>query len=249
MTTEWSCDKSLAAAVIDLNAIRSFDSYKIGDIEALYESQGRPGVLLKQVVDDFDIFQQAYKESIEENKYRSCISEYRGDWGERKIHQDLDQSENPSERAKTCLQEFRDIQVPIKQRVLYCCYPTRRGTPASKAYASIESTLTSTTTSLPVLFENSLYNSTDLFVIFIREGSMGVPIFSAEGGMGRNEDCEVLLCDKRKPEIVGTAYRKRDENTTQFSFSGHTDAIAIFKRCTADMWSTARAKTLHLCQF
>ena len=221
---------------LDSSVIKTFDAYNI-------HTETANEALMRQNTQDFEHFEETYSDTIAKNKKSDCISEYRGQWGEREIHKDLLQ-DTPSPRAMRCLGEFRNMQVPITQSVLYCSYSS------ADAPASINSTLTSTTTSLPVLFSMPQYNQSHLFVIFIREGRRGVPIYSDVLGMGNNEDCEVLLCDPvRKPTIVMTATRTRRSGEKD-EFAGDPLAIAIFEICTSNKWSIkARATTLHVCEF
>ena len=224
-------------SVVDLSLIKTFDAYNVN----LQLTQSRI-IIVNQIIQDFNNFNKNYSDEMEIHKDKDCISDYRGDWGEDEIHEDLLQ-ETPSQQAMDCLRQFRDMQIPIKESVLYCSYKS------AESHASIESALTSTTTSLPVLFNNSIYNQLVLFVIFINKGSKGVPIISSQEGMGSNEDCEVLLCDERKPKIIATATRAREDGKV-YKFEGDEDAIAIFKICTEKAWSKmAKAKTLHVCQF
>lgn len=48
-------------------------SDKFGDDLEAYMSLGRDAVLGNQVKHDFDIYQEAYQESIQKNKDSSCI--------------------------------------------------------------------------------------------------------------------------------------------------------------------------------
>ena len=179
-----------------------------------------------QMNEDFKIFKQNYQRyCLDLNEdVKEAISDYRGQWGERRIHELLAQpktDEIDSKKAYNDLSLFRNHQTHIIEPYLF------RGT-QNDGFAK----LTSTTTSLPVIMERMLYNRQTLMVIKCNGNAMGLPIYSNIRGMGNNKDCEILLCSEKKPIKVGEATRDRKNDT----FEGHKEAVEVFRLCTEKSW-------------
>lgn len=170
---------------------------------------------------------------------------------DKRIKEDIDRKIDENiEHAKTCLNAFRENQVDIKEKVLYCSYLR------PDSYGSIESILTSTSTSMPALYHTYTVNRDYVFVIFVKQGSTAVPIHVEDDAadQGTNQCCELLLCDERKPEIISRATRNKirgtDGKVIDYTYEGDELALCVMQLLTEDKWKKLMGqKHVYVCTF
>lgn len=237
-----------------------------------YETRAKDQILILQKTEDHEIFSETYNITDGE-----CFNDYRGDEGEfhaalvagqpggksarkflKNLYNESTQSREDFESAiiepqiqkiKECFQTFKNEQVKIKEKVLYASKP---GESISHKFDIGNTSLISTTTSLPVAYDTYRIGRDHLFVIFVEEGSLATPIHlnteGERGNMGNNHDCElVLVCDEQNPKEISRAERKKKPGVDAYTYEGQELAIKVMQHLSEGFWRKRMHPHLHVC--